>query len=258
MRDNPLKDRLQRGERAFGSMVFEFASPGLPAIAAAAGADYLLYDMEHSGLSMEQMKGQLAAARGLGLPVLVRPPAKQYHLASLLLDLGALGLMFPMVESAEEAAELVSWTRYPPKGVRGGAFGIAHDDYAAGDLREKLAAAERRTLILALIETAKGLGNVEEILAVPGIDVAHVGHFDLSLSLGQPGDFAHPAVSDGIDRVAAAAKAAGKPAACMVPDAETGRAWLARGYSMLSYSGDVWLLQESLRRGLEALRCEAQ
>jgi 2-keto-3-deoxy-L-rhamnonate aldolase RhmA len=254
MRGNPLKDRLQHGERAFGSMVFEFASPGLPAIAKAAGADYLLYDMEHSGLSMEQIKGQLAAARGLDLPILVRPPAKQYHLASLLLDLGAMGLMFPMVESAEEAEELVSWTRYPPAGVRGAAFGIGHDDYAAGDVREKMRIAEERTLILALIETAKGLENVEEILAVEGIDAAHVGHFDLSLSLGQPGDFAHPEVAGGIDRIAAAAKAAGKPAACMVPDAETGRAWMARGYSMLSCSGDIWLLQESLRRGIAALR----
>ncbi|MEX0921571.1 MAG: aldolase/citrate lyase family protein [Rhodovibrionaceae bacterium] len=257
MRDNPLKQKLQRGERAFGSMVFEFVSPGLPAIAKAAGADYLLYDMEHSGLSMEQIKGQVAAARGLDLPVLVRPPAKQYHLASLLLDLGAWGLMFPMVETAEEAAELVSWTRYPPRGVRGGAFGLSHDDYAPGEVTAKIAAAEARTLILVLIETAKGLDNVEEILAVPGIDVAHVGHFDLSLSLGQPGDFAHPLVSAGIDRIAAAAKAAGKPAACMVPDAETGRAWLARGYSMLSYSADLWLLQESLRRGIAALREDA-
>ena len=254
MRGNPLKDKLQRGERAFGSMVFEFASPGLPAIAKAARADYLLYDMEHSGLSMEQMKGQLAAARGLDLPILVRPPAKQYHLASLLLDLGAQGLMFPMVETAEEAAELVSWTRYPPAGVRGAAFGIAHDDYAAGDVREKMQAAEARTLILALIETAKGLENVEEILAVDGIDVAHVGHFDLSLSLGQPGNFAHPEVAGGIDRIAAAAKAVGKPAACMVPDAETGCAWMARGYSMLSCSGDIWLLQQSLAAGIAGLR----
>lgn len=254
MRGNPLKEKLARGERAFGSMVFEFASPGLPAIAKAAGADYLLYDMEHSGLTLDQIKGQIAAARGLDLPVLVRPAAKQYHLASLLLDQGAMGLMFPMVETAEEAKELVSWTRYPPRGVRGAAFGIAHDDYAAGDVEEKIAVAEERTLILVLIESAKGLENVEEILAVDGIDAVHIGHFDLSLSLGYPGAIGHPEVSAGIDRVAAAARAAGKPAACMAPDAETGRAWIARGYSMVSVSADLWLLQEGLRRGIAALR----
>lgn len=254
MRGNPLKEKLARGERVFGSMVFEFTAPGLPAIAKAAGADYLLYDMEHSGLSLEQIKAQIAAARGLDLPVLVRPPAKQYHLASLPLDLGAMGLMFPMVETAEEAKELVSWTRYPPRGVRGGAFGISHDDFAAGDVREKIRTAEERTLVLALIETATGLENVEEILAVEGLDAVHVGQFDLSLSLGQPGEIAHPEIGAGIDRIAQAAAAAGKPAACMVPDVETGRAWMARGYSMLSYSADVWLLQESLRRGIAALR----
>ena len=74
------------------------------------------------------------------------------------------------------------------------------------------------------------------------------------MSLGQPGDIGHPQVAGGIDRVAEAARAAGKPAACMVPDAETGRAWIARGYSMMSVSADLWLLQEGLRRGIAALR----
>ena len=175
MRGNPLKEKLARGERAFGTMVFEFAWPGLPAIAKAAGADYLLYDMERSGLSLDQIKGQIAAARGLDLPVLVRPAAKQYHLTSLLLDQGAMGLMFPMVESAEEAKELVSWTRYPPRGVRGAAFGIAHDDYAAGDVREKIAVAERRTLILALRNATPPLDREQVVDALEALGSFDVG-----------------------------------------------------------------------------------
>ena len=86
-----------------------------------------------------------------------------------------MGLMFPMVESAEEAKELVSWTRYPPRGVRGAAFGIAHDDYAAGDVREKIAVAERRTLILALRNATPPLDREQVVDALEALGSFDVG-----------------------------------------------------------------------------------
>src|SRR5690606_24744615 len=119
MRDNPLKARLAAGETIFGTMVFEFLAPGLPAALSAAGAEFVLYDMEHSGFDYPQMKAQFALARGLPITPLVRPPAKTYSAISRLLDLGAMGLMLQMTESAEEIREIVSWTRYPPVGRRG-------------------------------------------------------------------------------------------------------------------------------------------
>ena len=99
MRDNPVKRRLAAGETVFGTMIFELVSPGLPAILSASGAEFALYDMEHSGISMEEMKRQFSYARGLPLTPIVRPPAKQYQFVSRLLDLGAMGVMAPMVES---------------------------------------------------------------------------------------------------------------------------------------------------------------
>jgi len=254
MRDNPVKATLQAGGTAFGTMVFELVAPGLPAILKAAGADFALYDMEHSGISMAEMKQQFAYARGLGLVPIVRPPAKQYNLCALLLDLGAMGLMLPMVESAEEAAEIVSWTRYPRAGVRGAMFGGAHDDYAPGDIAEKMRLAEERTLVLAMIETEKGAAKVEEIMAVPGIDGAHLGQFDLSLSLGIPGQTGHPRIEAVIDRMLAACRANGKFAACMAPTVELARGWMARGFRMVSYSYDVGLLQANLSQGIAALK----
>jgi 2-keto-3-deoxy-L-rhamnonate aldolase RhmA len=256
MRANPVKEKLARGERAFGTMVFEFASPGLPAILANAGADYVLYDMEHSGLGMDDMKTQFALCRAAGIAPLVRPPAKQYHLLSLLLDLGAMGLMLPMVESREEAERIVSWTRYPPQGVRGAMFTGAHDDYAPGDVAEKMRIAHERTLIVALIETKKGVENVDEIVATPGVDVAHLGHFDLSLSMGMPAAFERPEMQAAFRKIVEACRKHGKTAACMAGDVEQGRGWLKDGFRMVSYSGDIWLVMNGLARGIRALREE--
>jgi 2-dehydro-3-deoxyglucarate aldolase/4-hydroxy-2-oxoheptanedioate aldolase len=254
MRANPVKQKLARGERVFGTSVFEFSSPGLPAILANAGAEFALYDMEHSGLGMDDMKTQFALCRGAGIVPFVRPPAKQYHLLSLLLDLGAMGLMLPMVESREEAERIVSWTRYPPEGVRGAIFTGAHDDYAGGDVAAKMKAAHERTLIMALIETKKGLENVDEIVATPGIDVAHLGHFDLSLSLGMPAGFERPEMQAAFDRIVAACAKHGKTAACLAGSVEQGRDWLKRGYRMISYSGDIWILADGLSRGIRGLK----
>lgn len=256
MRANPVKEKLARGERAFGTMIFEFASPGLPAILASAGADYVLYDMEHSGLGMDDMKTQFALCRAAGIVPMVRPPAKQYHLLSLLLDLGAMGLMLPMVESSEEAERIVSWTRYPPQGVRGAMFMGAHDDYAPGDVGEKMKIAHERTLVLALIETRKGIENVDEIMGVPGIDVAHLGHFDLSLSMGMPAGFERPEMQAAFAKIVAACRKHGKTAACMAGDVEQGRGWMKDGFRMVSYSGDIWLVMDGLARGIRALRQE--
>ena len=256
MRTNPIKDKLARGEAAFGTMVFEFTSPGLPAVLANAGAEFVLYDMEHSGLSEEEIKRQLSYCRGLGIVALVRPPEKSYAAAARLLDLGAMGLMFQMVESREEAQAIVSWTRYPPEGVRGAMFGGAHDDYAGGDVAEKMHTANARTLVIALIETAKGVENADDILSVPGIDLAHVGHFDLSLTMGIPGRFDHPDFEAAIDAILAACARHGKPAGFLAPNIEWGRAWIARGFRFVTYSYDIGLIADGLRNGIEALRGE--
>jgi len=254
MRSNPVKDKLARGEAAFGTMVFEFVAPGLAAVLAGAGAEFVVYDMEHSGISEEEFKRQVSYCRGLDIVPMVRPPEKTYAATARLLDIGAMGLVFQMVESRSEAEDIVSWTRYPPEGVRGAMFGGAHDDYAGGEVADKMAAANGRTLVAALIETARGVEQVDEILAVPGIDVAHIGHFDLSLTMGIPGRFDHPDFEAAIDAVLAACQKHNKPAGFLAPTVEWGRAWMARGFRMVSYSYDIGLLGGALSQGIAALK----
>ncbi|MEA2649954.1 MAG: hypothetical protein QOG61_2389 [Candidatus Binataceae bacterium] len=246
MRTNHLKTKLAAGEAAFGTMVFEFVSAGLPAVLAAAGAEFVIYDMEHSGIDFPQMKDQFSFARGLNLVPLVRPPAKTYADVSKLLDLGAMGLMLQMVESAQEISEIVSWTRYPPRGVRGAIFGGAHDDYLGGSIEEKMIGAGERTIIMPLIETRRGLEAVDEIAAVDGVDGLHLGQFDLTVSMGIPGQFDHPDFQRAVDRILAACKRHGKFAGCMAMDGATLAAWRQRGFSLISCSFDIALMKTAL------------
>ena len=254
MRPNPLKDSLAAGETAYGTMVFEFLSAGLPQILENAGADFVFYDMEHSGFSMSEIKTQLALCRGLDLMPLVRPPDTTYQHTARILDLGAMGMLFQMCETAEQAEEFVRWTRYPPDGRRGAMFGGAHDDYSSSTVPEIIDGAHERTMVCVLIESAKGLANAEEIMSVEGVDVAHLGHGDLSLSLNVPGDTAHPTMQAGIDTILAACEHHGKAAACLAGDVATGQDWVRRGFRMVSYSYDIGLMTAALADGIKSIR----
>jgi 2-dehydro-3-deoxyglucarate aldolase/4-hydroxy-2-oxoheptanedioate aldolase len=198
--------------------------------------------MEHTGLGFETLKWLFASGRGLPIEPMVRVPRGEYTWLARALDMGARGVMIPMVESAGQARSIVESCRYPPIGRRGAAFGFAQDDYLGGDVGQKIRAAHERTLIVAQIETERGLDNVEAIAAVEGIDVLWVGHFDLSNFLGIPGGFADPRFDAAMRRVASVAHAYGKAAGFMATD----EAWIERvremGYTMLAIGTDVGLL----------------
>ena len=257
MRDNPVKHAVAGGGRAFGAMMFEFFSPGLPQICKNAGAEFVLYDMEHSGLEFETLKTQCALCRGLGIVPMVRVPAGQYHFIARALDIGAMGIMVPMVGSAAEAAHIVSCTRYPPLGRRGAAFGFAHDDYQGGDVAAKIEAIHARTMVIPQIETVEGLEQVEAIAAVPGVDALWLGHFDLTNFLGVPGQFGHPAYLQGVKRIVAACKTHGKTPAFLATDAAWSREYTAHGFRLFAFGVDQLMLQGALKAGLDQLRAGA-
>ena len=254
MRENPVKQHLAAGDRVFGTMVFEFFSPGMPQIVKVAGAEFILFDMEHTAIDLDTVKQQVAYCRGIGLPPLVRVPATDYHFIAHALDAGAMGIMVPMVETREQAEFIVSCSRYPPAGRRGAAFGFAHDDYAGGDVAAKIATANARTLIMALIETERGVANVDAIAAVPGIDVLWLGHFDLTNFLGIPGQFTHPRYLAGVDAIVAAVARHRKAAGVLAADVAWGRDYLARGFRAIAYGIDHLLFQKALADGIAALR----
>ncbi len=254
MLGNPIKPLLASGGRAYGAMVFELLSPGLPRICANAGAEFILYDMEHTGLSLETLKLQVALCRGLPLVPMVRVPRGEYPFIAGALDVGARGVMVPMVGTAAEAASIVACTRYPPQGRRGAAFGFAHDEYEGGDVAAKIDAIHERTMVIAQIETAEGLANVEAIAATPGVDVLWLGHFDLTNFLGIPGQFRHPDYLAAVKRIVAACEANGKSAGFLATDDDWAREYKAYGFRMLAYGLDQAMLGNALRNGLGVLR----
>jgi 2-keto-3-deoxy-L-rhamnonate aldolase RhmA len=246
--------KLARGEPVFGPMILDLSGPGLPQIVANAGADFVVYDMEAGCLDIGQIKNQIAMTRGLGIAPIVNVASHEYAMLSRPLDSGAMGLMVPVVQTRAEAEALVRVTRYPPRGARGVAFGIAHDDYTGASIAERMALADARTLIIPKIENTAGVESIDAILGVDGIDVAFVGHMDLSVSLGVPGDYAHPRFVAAVDKVIASCKRHGKHGACLVTSPEAARAWIAKGFRIVLYSTDVILLGGALRAGIVAAR----
>ena len=252
-REQLLKQRIAGGETLAGTMVFEFFVPGMAQIANVAGVDFVLYDMEHSGVDIDAIKLQCAACAGSGVVPLVRVPSHQYQFVARVLDAGAHGIMVPMVADAKQAAELVSWTRYPPEGRRGAAFGVAHDGYRPGTPRDKIAESAARTIVIAMIETPEGVANAEAIAAVPGVDVLWLGHFDLTNFMGIPGDFEHADYLSAVDAIVAAARRHGKVAAVLAADEAWARKYHELGFRMFAYGLDIHLYQKALAAGVQAV-----
>lgn len=151
---------------------------------------------------------------------------------------------------------LVESARFPPQGTRG--FGLLYADvWEPEGLPATMAKANDETLLLAQIETAAGLDVVDEIAAVEGLDVLWIGQFDLTTSLGIPGDFSSPLYVDAVGRIVEAARAHGKHVGMVCATVEECRAMLGKGLSMLGFSFDTWLFEAALRNGLAALRAPA-
>jgi 2-keto-3-deoxy-L-rhamnonate aldolase RhmA len=254
VRTNPVKEKLRSGGTALGTMVFEFFVPGLPRLMAHTGAEFAIYDMEHGGASIETLRTLAAASRGPSPVPFARVPAAEYHFMAQALDAGMLGLMLPMVESAEQARKIVDSTRYPPVGRRGAGLGMAQDDYEPGSTADKIEALNARTFVMAQIESPAGLENLDAIACVEGIDCLWVGHNDLSIQMGIPGQFQSARFQDAIQRVADVADRRGLAAGVMVGDVAGAEEWMSKGYRAVAFGADFRLFSNALAAGLKAIR----
>ncbi|MEO1092708.1 MAG: aldolase/citrate lyase family protein [Pseudomonadota bacterium] len=249
-----LKTQATTRELKVGHFIVEFATPGIGYMLRNAGCDFVLFDTEHSGFHHETIKNVLRYFEAAGVPAIVRVPSKEYHHVARAADMGAEGVMVPMVNDTTEARALLDCCKYVPDGKRGVALGVAHDQYVTGPVMEKLAAANRRMTLFCQIETKEGVDNADALAATDGVDCLWVGHFDLSCSLGIPGEFDSPIFKDAIATVVAAGKRHGKALGRLVPDAAAGIALNAEGFDFICYAGDVWVFQAALKDGVDAIR----
>jgi 4-hydroxy-2-oxoheptanedioate aldolase len=213
MQPNKTKAKLARGEVAFGSEIM-FPSADVVEILGYAGLDFVYMDLEHSSTTHESLAHMIRAAEIGGATPLVRIPQQspgQYAGTILrILDLGAMGVIVPHVDTREEAEAVVDAMKYRPRGNRG-MFDISRVTGYGLRLpgREYVRRANEETLVVVMIESALGLENVEAILGVDGVDVVQIGSSDLSQSLGYHGDLTAPPVLAAIERIVAAARKAG-------------------------------------------------
>lgn len=250
-----MKDMARTRDLKVGHFVVEFATPGIGQILKAAGCDFALLDCEHSGFGSDTVKSALRYMQAGDLPTIVRVPSKEYHHIARAADAGAEGIMLPMVGTPEEAREILDAVKYVPEGRRGVALAIAHDRYQPpASVMDRLAEANRRTTLFAQIETRDGVRNADAIAALDGVDCLWVGHFDLSASLGIPGQFDHKDFTDAIDAVVAACRRHDKACGRLVPTVEQGIEFYNRGFDFLCYAGDVWALHGAVKAGVDGIR----
>lgn len=249
-----LKELARAPGPKIGNFIVEFATPGIGHILKAAGLDFAFFDMEHSGFSFETLKSAIRYFEAAQVPLIVRVPAQENDMLARACDMGAEGLIAPMISTAAQAQAMIDSVKYFPAGKRGVGLQMAHDNYRAAPVADALKAANDRTTVICLIETAEGAENVDAIAAVKGVDGLWVGHFDLSVSLGIPGEFTHPKFTAAIDRTIAAAKKHGKFLGRLVPSAEAGIAFYKQGFEFICYSGDIWVLRDGLAAAGKAIR----
>ena len=258
MRTNPVKQKLREGGICLGHIVMEFASPGLVTILANAQFDFVLFDTEHTRFSIETIGGMIRYARSAELPAFVRVPRGQYDQMSRIMDAGADGIMVPNVQSCEEAECIIQATKYAPLGSRGTAFGIAHDDFEGGDVVQKIAEANKQSLIITQIESVAGVENVEAIVGVEGVDVGWIGHFDLTQSMGIPGQFEHPDYLAAVDKVIAACQHHGKAGGFMGATPDAVLELVLKGFRCIAYGSDIRIYHAALMDGLQTIRKQLQ
>jgi 2-dehydro-3-deoxyglucarate aldolase/4-hydroxy-2-oxoheptanedioate aldolase len=253
MRTNRTRRILDEGGGALGVMIFEMATPGVGRLAASAGADFVLLDLEHTAWSIDRVAPALSAMRADDVTPLVRVPGTVPHLISGALDAGAMGVMVPMVEDEAQAAAAVRAATFPPEGGRG--YGLLFRDQLHPDgVGATMADANRERLVIAQIETLGGVERVDAIAATPGVGVLWIGQYDLSASLGVPGAFDDHRMREAEDRVVAACRDHGCAAGMLASSLEHVDDLLERGFRCIAVTNDLQLFDGGLSRALAAAR----
>jgi 4-hydroxy-2-oxoheptanedioate aldolase len=231
---NTTKERLRQGKSCLGVGVF-FGSPHFVEMLGYAGFHWMYCDCEHGAMSHDMVDSMIRAAEVAGITPLVRPPRNESQTILRYLDMGAQGLLVPHIETKEDAELAVRNCKYYPEGERGLA-GVRWSRYGtAGPMKEAVQQENDRVLIMALIESAKGVENLPEIIKVPGIDCIQIGPSDLGQSLGYPGD-RNPEVDKWIDRIIDTCVTAKMPVGIGATTTAAAKKLLARGVSVINLS----------------------
>jgi 2-keto-3-deoxy-L-rhamnonate aldolase RhmA len=244
-----IKEKFKRDELSIGTWM-SMAHVSIAEIMAAAGYDWVVVETEHTAIDVSEVLNLLIAIEGRGAIPLVRLAWNDPIQAKAVMDSGAAGVIVPMVNTREEAELAVKSIKYPPQGFRG--VGLARAQGYGVDFEEYMECANTDSLLMLQIEHIDAVNNIEEILAVEGIDGTYIGPYDLSSSMGLAGQLDHPDVKAAIDRVLEATKARGLAPGIHLVHPETARRDLARcaeqGFRFIALGTDILLLGDPTRQ----------
>lgn len=247
---NIVKDLLKSGGTAVGATASTNSETGF---LAASGLDFLLFDTQHSPVEIKELRGPIAAMRGKnGIPI-VRVGDNRPDQICYALDLGAKGLIVPMVNTPEEATNMVKWCKYPFEGERSSA-GMRGEWGEFNNYRDYMDAVNEQLLIIPMIETVEAMDNLDAILAVPGIDVLLIGPSDLSINLDVPLDYTNPKYHKALDTIAEACKKVGvAPGMFFVPPGIEPKELMEKGYRFFTLPWGDWAT-DGIRNGLATVK----
>lgn len=248
--ENPVKKLLREGKPVVGGTV-TVNSVDVAAHMANMAFDFLWVEMEHSPITLETLRNMVLATRGLKAVPFARVPVNEIWTAKRVLDAGAAGVMFPFTSTPELAAQAVAACRYPPAGRRGSGANLARFCWPEPEAYHD--SADRNVMVIAIIEEARAVDNIDAIAATPGVDVLFIGTSDLSFSLGLRGRQDEPLLQDAICRVVEAGrrhdKFLGRPAG----NPERIRQYMEQGFLFFQGSTDLGLMAAGARQLLDPL-----
>jgi 2-keto-3-deoxy-L-rhamnonate aldolase RhmA len=254
MRPNTLRELLNQGKPAYGTMIQDVRSPSIGQIMALAGCNFLFFDMEHGPFDLETIADMIRVTRLAGVTPLVRVPDAEYHLMCRPLDVGAQGIMIPRVETKAQVEHIIECTMYPPLGRRGCSVNKGHNDFASQELWEFSQQANQENLVILQIERRRAVEGIEELLSVSGVGAAVIGPNDLAMSLGIRSDNLLGALEESIQHVLEACLARHIPCGIHIANLEWLAEWQRRGMQLLCYSSDINFLRSGAASGINWLK----
>ncbi len=253
MKKNHLKEALQNGKNVFGPFM-KFTDPAAVEIMGFAGFDFVIIDAEHGPISMENAQNMIRAAESVNITPIIRVGSNEEVLILRALDIGAQGIEIPQISSKPDAVRAVKSVKFSPQGERGVCRYVRAANYSSMDKFKYFESANKETMIIAHIEGVEGINNLDEILPVPGIDVIFIGPYDLSQSLGIPGQVNHSLVVEKMKEVVLKCKRNKVVVGTFADDIETAKSWVSLGVQYMSFSVDVGILYEVSKQIVEKLK----
>jgi len=254
LKKNRVKRILKEGGVCFGTMLRILKVPHAVSLFSASGWDYLIMDMEHNDCDLESLSALSLVAKYEETTFLVRVPDKHYFQMAQVLDLGLEGLILPRVDTPDQVNHILQSTRYFPLGSRGASISNVATLFRSYPALDYLKWANQETMIVIQIESQEAVENVDQLLSIEGIDAVMIGPFDLSQSMGIPGQLKDPRMEEAFQKVIDGCNRHGVAPGVHLTNFDDVEKWLSRGMRFITFQYDISMLVEASREKIGRLR----